>query len=120
MSFGGLGNCPLCWDDPEICNCLQKDIDAYYVKLAEKDKIRQDTEFIIKCKMRTRWVPQFLGMLKAMERLGGLGGSRWVRFFSDGDGDYRPKFEWDETLPTPVSPLKIDSFPISDGFDFYI
>ena len=30
MSFGGLANCPLCWDAPEICKCPQSEIDAYY------------------------------------------------------------------------------------------
>jgi len=65
----------------------------------------ENKEFTIKCKMNERWIPQFLGMLKLMERLGGLGGSRLVSFYSDGDGDYRPKFEWDETLSEPASPM---------------
>ncbi len=38
MSFGGLGNCPLCWDDPEICTCSQADIDAYYKEIERKRK----------------------------------------------------------------------------------
>ena len=78
-------------------------------------------EFTIKCRMSERWIPCFLGMLKAMERLGGLGGSRWVRFYSDGDGDYRPKFEWDKELPTPAAPRKAELLgdsPRSDGYDF--
>ncbi len=52
----------------------------------------QETTFTVTCTMRERWVPQFLGMLKYMEQLGGLGGSRKVTFYSDGDGDFRPKF----------------------------
>ena len=24
MSFGGLGNCSSCWDDPDICSCHKK------------------------------------------------------------------------------------------------
>lgn len=72
--------------------------------------------------MKTRWVPQFLGMLQAMQRLGSLGGSRWVRFYSDGDGDYRPKFLWEGlSLPEPAKPLKVEPLgqsPRSDGYDF--
>ena len=54
--------------------------------------------FNIKCTMNARWVPHFLAMLKYMQQLGGLGSSRKVTFYSDGDGDYRPKFEWDEKI----------------------
>lgn len=50
------------------------------------------TTFTITCTMKDRWVPHFLGMLQYMEQLGGLGGSRKVTFYSDGDGDFRPKF----------------------------
>jgi hypothetical protein len=57
------------------------------------------TTFTITCTMRTRWVPQFLGMLKAMQRLGSIGSSRNVSIMADGDGDFRPKFEWDPHLP---------------------
>ena len=57
-------------------------------------------EFTIKCKMNERWIPPFLAMLKGMQQLGGIGGSRWVRLYADGDGDFRPKFEWDESLPS--------------------
>ncbi len=59
-------------------------------------------KFTITCEMSERWIPQFLGMLKTMQQLGGLGGSRIVKFYSDGDGDYRPKFEWDKELPKPA------------------
>lgn len=66
------------------------------------------SEFTIKCRMRTRWVPHFLAMLKYMQQLGGMGGSRMVRFYSDGDGDFRPKFEWDKSLPSDAKPIKDD------------
>ena len=55
-----------------------------------------ETTFTIKCDMEQRWVPYFLGMLQYMEQLGGLGGSRKVTFYSDGDGDFRPKFSVDD------------------------
>ncbi len=50
--------------------------------------------FMVKCTMGPRWVPQFLGMLRRMQYLGAIGSSREVTLYSDGDGDYRPKFEW--------------------------
>ncbi len=52
----------------------------------------EDVEFTIKCKMKARWVPHFCSMLKYMEQLGDLGSSRKISFYSDGDGDFRPKF----------------------------
>lgn len=54
-----------------------------------------EQEFTIKCKMRKRWIPHFYAMLKQMERYGSLGSSRNIIFFSDGDGDFRPKFDAD-------------------------
>ena len=57
------------------------------------DELEQ--EFTIKCKMRKRWVPHFYAMLKQMERYGSLGCSRNLSFYSDGDGDFRPKFDID-------------------------
>ena len=68
----------------------------------------EEVEFTIKCKMRSRWVPHFLAMLKYMQQLGGLGGSRMVSFYSDGDGDFRPIFEWDPTLQSSGVPIKDD------------
>jgi len=56
-------------------------------------------KFTIEVDMQDRWVPQFLGMLKYMQQLGGLGSSRTLTFYSDGDGDFRPKFDWDYELP---------------------
>ena len=38
MSFGGLGNCPLCWDDPETCRCTQAKVYAYYKKIERERK----------------------------------------------------------------------------------
>ncbi len=63
-------------------------------------------KFTIECEMKDRWVPHFLGMLKYMEQLGGLGGSREVSLYSDGDGDFRPKFKWGEELPKVAKPVQ--------------
>ena len=55
---------------------------------------KNETSFSIFVTMRTRWVPTFLGLIKTMQQLGDLGSSRRLSFYSDGDGDYRPKFSW--------------------------
>jgi len=60
-------------------------------------------KFSIEVDMPDRWVPQFLGMLAYMHRLGGVGSSRLLTFYSDGDGDFRPKFEWDKDLPVEIN-----------------
>lgn len=63
-------------------------------------------KFTIECEMNERWIPHFLGMLKRMQYLGNIGSSRNVTLFSDGDGDFYPKFNWDSTLPTPAEPKR--------------
>lgn len=62
--------------------------------------------FSINCEMSERWVPYFLGMLQLQQRLGSMGSSRAVALYSDGDGDYRPKFSWKENFKVQESPLK--------------
>lgn len=59
--------------------------------------------------MRTRWIPHFLAMLKYMQQLGSLGSSREVTFYADGDGDFRPKFEWDKELSSDAKPVRNNS-----------
>lgn len=57
-------------------------------------------KFTVDCEMAARWVPQFLGMLKRMQNLGAVGSSRNVTIMSDGDGDFRPKFEANTYIPS--------------------
>lgn len=52
-------------------------------------------EFNINVKMEERWIPYFQSMLTTMQRFGSAGASRLIGFYSDGDGDFRPKFEFD-------------------------
>jgi|LakMenEpi03Aug12_release.lakeMendotaPanAssembly.Ray.scaffolds.fasta_scaffold1789748_1 hypothetical protein len=52
----------------------------------------EDVTFTIECTMKGRWVPHFLSMLNYMQYLGNIGSSRKVALYSDGDGDFRPKF----------------------------
>lgn len=66
-------------------------------------------KFTVTCEMHERWVPQFLGMLREMQRLGCVGSSQNICFFADGDGDFRPKFDWDETM--------VAAQPIGNKFD---
>lgn len=62
-------------------------------------------KFTIEVEMSERWIPHFLAMLKYMQYLGNIGSSRSVAIFADGDGDFRPKFKWDENLPSDAEPV---------------
>lgn len=73
--------------------------------LTDENKF-DDVTFSIKVTMRRRWVSHFLAMLKHMQQLGGWGSTRLVSFVSDGDGDFRPKFEWDAFLPFDAEPIE--------------
>ena len=48
--------------------------------------------FNIEVTMNERWIDDFCSMLKWMESCGNLGHSSIVGLYSDGDGDFRPKF----------------------------
>ena len=51
--------------------------------------------FNVTATMDKRWVNAFCSMLKYMEDCGNIGHSSNIEFFSDGDGDFRPKFNID-------------------------
>ena len=53
-------------------------------------------ELNIKAFIDERWVNDFCSMLKHMELCGKIGHSSVVAFYADGDGDFRPKFEFDK------------------------
>ena len=53
-------------------------------------------ELNIKAFIDERWVNDFCSMLKYMELCGNIGHSSVVAFYADGDGDFRPKFEFDK------------------------
>ncbi len=78
-------------------------------KYGRNDKgevLDEEVTFTVTCTMRKRWAPEVIGMMKKMEQYGGLGCSRDIALFSDGDGDFRPKFVFsDEAIPAadPVS-----------------
>lgn len=52
-------------------------------------------DFNIHVKMEERWIPYFQSFLKYMESMGNIGHSCSVAMYCDGDGDFRPKFEFD-------------------------
>lgn len=54
----------------------------------------KEIEFNIKVKMNERWVNDFCSMLYWMQSCGEIGHSSIVGFYADGDGDFRPKFEF--------------------------
>lgn len=51
--------------------------------------------FNIEVTMNERWIDDFCSMLKYMEHCGNIGSSSIIGFYSDGDGDFRPKFNFD-------------------------
>ena len=61
-------------------------------------------KFTVEVEMEERWVNHFMSMLREMEKLGITGSSQTVSLFSDGDGDFRPKFkadiDWEEVEPS--------------------
>ncbi len=63
-------------------------------------------KFTIKVEMSARWVPHFLAMLRTMQAYGNIGRSRTVAIYSDGDGDFRPKFSWSPALNDCAKPKK--------------
>ena len=65
-----------------------------------------ERHFTIYCDMGERWVAPFLSMLKRMQYLGGIGSSRIVGIYADGDGDFQPHFKWDSDLPPERKPAR--------------
>ena len=47
-------------------------------------------KFNLEITMPKRWVKKFMQMLDCMRWCGGVGASRTVAFYADGDGDFRP------------------------------
>lgn len=79
---------------------------CWVIELSFYRPVYDNIEFSVECSMNKRWVSNFLGVLKSMQYLGSIGGSRRVTIYSDGDGDFRPKFLWPDDLPEPAEPIK--------------
>lgn len=69
----------------------------------------ENVTFQVTCTMRKRWAPYFITMLRQMELFGYLGTSRSIKFLSDGDGDFRPKFQIDKDAAIPIIGEKLNS-----------
>ena len=69
-----------------------------------------DVTFSIKVTMKDRWVNDFCSMLDEMQRCGNIGHSAVIGFFSDGDGDFRPEFEFDRPY-TRTDGYRKDNIP---------
>lgn len=63
--------------------------------------MQKKVKFTIECEMGERWKDYFLSFLKTMEFFGQAGHSELLGFYSDGDGDFRPKFDFKGTEYTP-------------------
>lgn len=57
-----------------------------------------DGELVVKIKVKERWIPHIVGMFDLMHKLGAMGSSRWIHFFADGDGDFKPEFIYDRAV----------------------
>lgn len=53
-----------------------------------------EKNFNINVTMEERWIPHFLSFLKYMQSFGNQGHSAQLGFYSDGDGDFRPRFNF--------------------------
>lgn len=75
---------------------------------AEKQReiLFKEVEFTVRCRMKRRWAIQFLSMLKCMEDYGTIGCSREVGMYADGDGDFRPDFNWDIDIEGDAEPAR--------------
>lgn len=77
--------------DDFLFRCWQMGwLKQYDVKTNKNEKT-----FNIEVTMKERWIDDFCSMLKYMEKCGNIGHSCTVSFYSDGDGDFRPKFKID-------------------------
>lgn len=69
-------------------------------------KYKDEQTFTIEVTMKPRWIPHFLAMLEYMRYCGSIGRSRWIHFMVDGDGDFRPSFKYDPSLPKDAAPVR--------------
>lgn len=68
--------------------------------------------FTVKVTMEDRWIPEFFGLLREMERLGHVGSSRHLCFYADGDGDFRPDFQTDVAVEPAESTITALAVPV--------
>lgn len=74
--------------------------------------------FSIDVQMPEEWIDPFLSMLKEMEDNGKAGRSRLIAFFSDGDGNFRPKFQFSCPFKK-IKKKKINKEYIAKHLDYF-
>lgn len=73
-----------------------------------------EVTFNIKVTMKERWVNDFCSMLNWMQCCGNAGHSSIVGFYSDGDGDFRPEFEFDREFEKTKGYWRADGTKLPD------
>lgn len=71
------------------------------LSILQSSKMKNKIKFTIECEMEERWKDYFLSFLKTMEFFGQAGHSELLGFYADGDGDFRPKFDFKDIEYTP-------------------
>lgn len=71
------------------------------------------TKFTIECEMEERWANDFCGFLRMLQANGAWGHSSLIGFYADGDGDFRPKFNFKD-----APEFKEEECHITSGKDF--
>lgn len=78
-------------------------------------------KIIVSCEMEERWIDHFCSFLKRLQYNGEQGRSRLEGFYSDGDGDFRPKFSFltlEEAIVKDCEPIEnINEIRPKDYFD---
>lgn len=74
----------------------------------------KEITFNIEVTMNERWINDFCSMLEWMESCGKFGHSSIVGFYSDGDGDFRPKFKFDREYKSTDGYWKKDGKELPD------
>ena len=69
--------------------------------------------FTVQVTIEERWIPYFMTMLQRMEKNGELGRSEYLSFFSDGEGDFKPKFKSDIEFDKAIAVKKIIESPVA-------
>lgn len=73
--------------------------------------------FTITCEMEERWINHFMSFLHMIQSYGNLGHSAALAFYSDGDGDFRPKFTSDIKWER-VDGMSTETFPTLSGVEY--
>lgn len=77
----------------------------------------EEVEFVVKCKMNKSCANEFLSFLATLSDNGKIGHSELIGFYSDGDGDFRPKFETNikYNRKKPIKSRELDSINFFDA-----